>query len=203
MLQRVVNDLDLTHDPEFGSHSSILDQIKRLFTTKRTLTPGQSEEEVAKAATLDFLTRRLKVSRQSSTFLVDINATSESAEKAAKIANAIADSYFLEQVRSRYETQKIAASWFNKQAEDLRSQMLSSDAAVEQFRAAHNLTAAQGITINDQQLSDLNNKLIEAHVQTAEARAKFNQVQNIAKTNADPSPVRGPDGPYTLPDSPI
>ncbi len=187
VLQRVVDDLDLTHDLEFGPHSSVLDPIKKLFATKRTLAPGQSEEDVARAATVDFLLRhRLKVTRQTATFLIDINVTSESAEKAAKIANAIANSYFYELVRSKYETQKIAASWFNKQAEDLRSQMLASDRAVEEFRATHNLTAAQGITINDQQLGDLNKKLIEAHVQTAEARAKFEQVQNIAKTKADP-----------------
>jgi capsular exopolysaccharide synthesis family protein len=48
------------------------------------------------------------------------------------------------------------------------------------------LTIAQGVTINDQQLGDLNNKLIEAHVQTGEARAKFEQVQNIVDTHADP-----------------
>ena len=107
-------------------------------------------------------------------------------QKAAKIANAIVDSYFSEQVRSRYDTQKIAASWFNKQIEDLKSQVLASDKAVEEFKAAHSLTIAQGSTLNDQQLGDLNNKLIESHVQTAEARAKFEQVQNIVRTKADP-----------------
>jgi len=187
VLQRVVDDLNLTQDSEFGPHSSVLDPIRKLFASKRALAPGQSEQDVVKAATVDFLLRhRLKVTRQTATFLIDINVTSETAEKAAKIANAIASSYFSELVRSKYETQKIAASWFNKQAEDLRSQMLASDRSVEDFRATHNLTAAQGITINDQQLGDLNNKLIEAHVQTAEARAKYEQVQNIAKTKADP-----------------
>jgi polysaccharide biosynthesis transport protein len=186
VLQRVVDNLNLANDPEFGPHPSILDPIKRLFIT-RALVPGQSAEDVAKLLTLDFLTRkRLKVTRQAMTFLVDINVSSESPEKAAKIANAIADSYFYEQVQSRYETQKIAASWFNKQIEDLKSQVQASDRAVEEFRAANNLTAAQGLTINDQQLSDLNNKLIDAHAQTAEAHAKFEQVQNIAKTKADP-----------------
>ena len=187
VLQRVVDQLNLAHDPEFGPHSSILDPIKRLFSTPPALAPGQSAADVAKAATLDFLQRkRLKVAREATTFLVDIDVSSENPEKAAKIANAIADSYFYEQVHSRYDTQKIAASWFNRQIADLKSQVLASDRAVEEFRAAHNLTAAQGITINDQQLGDLNTKLTDAHVQTAEARAKFEQVQNIAKSHADP-----------------
>src|SRR6185437_6426814 len=57
VLQRVVNDLKLEQDPEFGPHSSIFDPIKKLFARTRTLAPGQSAEDVAKAATLDFLQR--------------------------------------------------------------------------------------------------------------------------------------------------
>ena len=187
VLQRVVSQLNLARDPEFGPHSSILSPIRRLFTAPKVLAPGQTEEDVAKAAALDFLLRkRLKVARDATTFVINVDVSSEDPEKAAKIANAIVDSYFSEQVRSRYDTQKIAASWFNKQIEDLKSQVLASDKAVEEFKAAHSLTIAQGSTLNDQQLGDLNNKLIEAHVQTAEARAKFEQVQNIVKTKADP-----------------
>jgi exopolysaccharide transport family protein len=187
VLQRVVEQLDLAHDPEFGPHSSLLDPIKRLFSSTRELAPGQSEEDVAKAQTVDFLAdKRLKVARNGTTFLVDLNVTSENPEKAAKIANAIAEAYFYDQVQSKFDTKKIAGSWFNKQIEELKSQVMASDRAVEEFRAANNLTIAQGVTVNDQQLADLNNKLIDAHVQTAEARAKFEQVQNIAKTKADP-----------------
>ena len=187
VLQRVVDDLDLSHDSEFGPQKGILDPIKRLFASPRELPPGQTAEDVAKAQTVDFLSqKRLKVARDGTTFVVDINVTSESPDKAAKIANAIADSYFYEQVHSKFDTKKIATSWFNKQIEQLKSQVMTSDRAVEEFRAANNLTIAQGVTVNDQQLGDLNNKLVDAHVQTAEARAKFEQVQNIAKTKADP-----------------
>ena len=124
--------------------------------------------------------------REGTTFVVDIDSSSESPSKAAKIANAIAESYFYELVRSKYDTRKIAASWLNKQIEDLRSAVQASDRAVEEFRAANNLVVAQGVTVNDQQIGELNNKLIEAHVQSAEARAKFEQVQDIATKHTDP-----------------
>ncbi len=186
VLGRVVGELKLAHDPEFGPHWSVLDPIKKLFSSPHMLAPGQSAEDVARAETLEFLGRRLKVTREGTTFVVDINLSSESADKAARIANAIADSYFYEQVHSKYDTKKIAAGWLNQQIDDLKSRVLASDKAVEEFRAANNLTIAQGVTVNDQQLGDLNGKLIEAHVQTAEAHSKFEQVQNIAKNHADP-----------------
>ncbi|HEY7231047.1 MAG TPA: polysaccharide biosynthesis tyrosine autokinase [Pseudolabrys sp.] len=190
VLRRVVDELDLSDDPEFKPRAGLLNLIIPSFETTQPLAPGQSPEDVAKSATVDFLAdHRLAVIRQPATYVIDINVKSESPEKAAKIANAIVDSYFYEQLRNKQDTRKTAASWFDKQIQDLRSRVLASDKAVEDFRAAHNLTLAQGVTINDQQLGDLTNKLIEAQVQTAEARAKFEQVQNIVKTHGDPGAV--------------
>lgn len=187
VLQRVVDELNLANDPEFGPRPGLLDPIKKLFATKRPPVPGQTQEDVAKAQTLSFLSqKRLKVERESTTFLVDINAMAESPDKAAKIANAIVSSYFQELVRSKYDTNKIASSWFNNQLEQLKTLVMTSDRAVEEFRAANNLTLAQGVTVNDQQIADLNAKLVDAHAQTAEARAKLEQVQGIATDKTDP-----------------
>lgn len=197
VLQSVVNTLNLAGDPEFGPHSSVLDLIlyplKKLLAPKRPVVPGQTADDIAKAQTLSFLQqRRLKVKREATTFLIDIGVSSRSPEKAAKIANAIVSSYFNDLVHGKYDTNKAASSWFNQQIERLKSKVLASDRAVEEFRAANNLTLAQGATVvpgatvSDQQLTDLNNKLVDAHAQTAEARAKFEQVQDIAKGKIDP-----------------
>jgi exopolysaccharide transport family protein len=188
ILLRVVDSLDLTHDAEFTPRPGILDPIKALFASSGPA-GGASAEDVARANSVEILTKRLKVTRQGTTFLVDINVSSEEPQKAAKIANAIADAYFMEQVRSKYEATKIAADWLNKQIDDLKTRVLASDKAVADFRAANNLNVSQGVTVNDQQITDLNNKLIDQRVQTAEARAKFEHVQQIAKTGSDPGAV--------------
>jgi exopolysaccharide transport family protein len=187
VLRRVVDALNLGKDPEFGGHRSLLAPIVGLFTPKREAPAGKSAEDIADAKALNYLaTKRLKVARDGTTFVIDVDASSESPEKAAKIANAVVDAYFAEQVQGKFDTRKIAASWFDQQLDALKTKVEASDRAVEEYRAAHNLTITQGVTVNDQQLTDLNNKLIDAHVQTAEARAKFEQVENIVKTHADP-----------------
>ncbi len=132
-----------------------------------------------------FLQKRLKVARQKSTFLADINVSAWEPAKAAQIANAIAESYFIDQVRSKYEATKIATDWLNRQIEGLRTRVFTAEKAVADFRAANNLVAAQGVTVNDQQIGDLNNKLIEARAKTAEARAKYEQSQDITRRKAD------------------
>lgn len=184
ILSSVVGQLDLTKDPEFQPRPGLLDPIKRLFA-RSAPAGGASAEEAARAVAIDILQKRLKVVRQGTTFLVDINVSSVEPTKAARIANAIADKYFAEQVRAKNEATRIAADWLNGQINTLKSRVLAAEKAVADFRSANNLAVSQGVTINDQQITDLNNQLIAARGQTAETKAKFDQVQKLAQSGKD------------------
>jgi exopolysaccharide transport family protein len=188
ILQRVVEKLKLTDDPEFSPEPGLLDPIKRLFRSSPPA-DGASPADAAKANSVDILQRRMKVTRQGTTFLVDINVSSEEPKKAATIANAVAQSYFEEQVRAKTDATRIAANWLNSQIDGLKSRVVASERAVEDYRAANNLSVSQGVTVNDQQITDLNNKLIAARVQTAEAKAKYDQAQQLAKSGGDPGGI--------------
>jgi succinoglycan biosynthesis transport protein ExoP len=188
ILDRVVRKLKLTEDEEFTPQPGLLDTIKALFRSSGP-SDGANPEDAARSRSVGILQKRMKVTRQGTTFLVDINVSSESPRKAATIANAIADAYFEEQVRSKSEATRIAATWLGSQINDLKSRVVTSEKAVEDFRSANNLTVSQGVTVNDQQITDLNNKLIAARVQTAEARAKYDQAQQISKSGGDPGGI--------------
>jgi succinoglycan biosynthesis transport protein ExoP len=187
ILQRVIDKLKLTTDQEFMPTPSLLDPVRRLFSIFSSDSPiaGASPEEAARARSVEILQRKMKVTRQGTTFLVDINVSSESPQKAAVIANAVAEAYFEEQVRAKSDATRIAATWLNGQIAELKSRVVASEQAVETYRSQNNLAVSQGVTVNDQQITDLNNKLIAARVQTAEARAKFDQVQQLAKSGGD------------------
>src|SRR5215207_2897251 len=188
ILVRVVGKLKLTEDAEFQPKPGLRDPVKALFRSSGP-SDGASPEDAAKSRSVDILQKRMKVTRQGTTFLVDIAINSASPQKAATIANAIADAYFDEQVRAKYDATRIAATWLNGQIDELKSKVVASEKAVEDYRSANNLMVSQGVTLNDQQLTDLNNKLIAARVQTAEARAKYEQVQDIAKSGGDPGGI--------------
>jgi exopolysaccharide transport family protein len=189
ILVRVVGKLKLTEDAEFKPKPGLLDPIRRLFSSSSGPSDGASPEDAARARSVEILQKRMKVTRQGTTFLVDIAVNSESPQKAATIANAVADAYFDEQVRAKYDATRIAANWLGGQIEDLKSRVVASEKAVEDYRSANNLMVSQGVTLNDQQLTDLNGKLIAARAQTAEARAKYEQVQDIAKSGGDPGGI--------------
>src|SRR6202035_6176677 len=97
--------------------------VKRLFSLFSSGGPagGASPDDAVKARSVDILQKRMKVTRQGTTFLVDINVSSESPRKAAEIANAVAEAYFEEQVRAKYDAPRIAADWLNGQIDGLNS----------------------------------------------------------------------------------
>jgi exopolysaccharide transport family protein len=184
---RVVNELKLTEDPEFVPPRGVVDFVRSLFSRKPA--DGASVGDMLRARASESLSRRVKITRQRSTFLVDIDASSRDRAKAARIANAFAQAYFIEQVHSKADAAKAAANWLGGQIDELKARVLASDKAVQDFRAANNLIVAQGVSVNDQQIGDLNNKLIEARAEAAEARAKYDQVQSIAKSGGDPGSI--------------
>src|SRR3569623_175430 len=111
------------------------------------------------------LQSRLKVARQRTSFLVDINVSAHDPETASRIANALSAAYFDELVRSKSDATKMAAGWLNQQLNDLKARVLASDKAVEEFRGAHNLTLSQGETVNSQQITGLHSKQVAARAE--------------------------------------
>ena len=189
-LQRVVDRLKLTEDDEFFPQPGFLDPIKRIISSLFSSESGEAApDNAAQTVSVGLVQKQLKVVRQGTTFLVDINRSSKSPRKAAMIANAIADAYLEEQVRAKFDVTRTAAKWLNGQLDSLKARVVASEKAVEDFRAANNLAVSQGVTLNDQQITDLNNKLISARAETAEARAKFEQVQQLAKSGGDPGGI--------------
>lgn len=184
VLRRVVDDLKLAENPEFMPKPGLLDPVRRLFATSSR--PNVNAQEAARMSAVAMLQSRLKIARQRNSFLIDINVSSHDPEISARVANAVSRAYFEELVRSKSDATKMAAGWLNQQLNDLKTRVLSSDRAVEEFRGANNLTLSQGETVNSQQITDLNSKLVEARAEAAQAKAKYDQVAEIAKTKADP-----------------
>jgi succinoglycan biosynthesis transport protein ExoP len=186
VLRRVVESQKLTDDPDFTPKPGLLTWINRLLSSAP---PGVDTHEAKVMGAVAVLQGRLKVARQRNTFLVDINASAHEPHKAMEIANAIAAAYFGDLIRSKSDATKTAAGWLNQQLNDLKSRVQASDKAVEDYRGEHNLTMNQGATVNGQQITDLNSKLIEARAEAAEAKAKYDQVARIAQAKADPGSV--------------
>lgn len=120
-------------------------------------------------------------SRAGQGYVLAISATSTDPAKAAKIANAVADAYVVEKLDARFEAAKRASAWLSDRLVELRRQLRESEEAVAKFRADNGLiqSANANVTLNQQQLADLNAKLVAARADLAEKEARVNLLRTI------------------------
>lgn len=191
LAERVVDRLNLLQDPEFNGalrEPSFLRWLDPRFLLRQLLAlvsadPAPvSEEMKARAerdAVVDSLLGSLNVTRQRLTYVINLSITSEQPTKAARIANAYADTYILDQLEAKFDATRQANEWLSRRLGELRQQVQDSERAVEIFRSEQGLESSSGVTVSEQQMSELNAQLILARTGLAEARAKYDRARQI------------------------
>lgn len=133
---------------------------------------GSGEEQSVRDA-ISALRGALGVTRTAPAQVLNISVTWNDPVRAAGLANAVADAYVVDQLDARLESAKRASGWLSDRLIELRGQLRDSEDAVAKFRAQHGLTrSGPTVALNDQQLSDLNTKLIAARADAAEKKAR-------------------------------
>ena len=123
----------------------------------------------------------LGISRSGEAEVLNISITWGDPVRAAELANAVADAYVVDQLDARLESAKRASGWLSDRLGELRQQLRDSEDAVGKFRKDHGLTrSGPTVALNDQQLADLNSKLIAARTDAAEKKARVDFLTDLA-----------------------
>ena len=99
----------------------------------------------------------------------------------------LADEYLVDQLEAKYDATKRATDWLNERLGELKTKVQDSERAVELFKAENNLVEAQGSTLSEQQVAKLNEQLILARAETAQAKVKYDQVKEVTGRGGDAS----------------
>ncbi len=193
LARKVVEHLDLHLDPEFntalrpkGKISEVLLLSKFLpqswrdsigMNTAETSDPDETSNE--KTRIMDTYLKGLNVSRKGTSRAIKISYTSESPDTAANITNAVADLYISEQLRTIFEATRTATQWLYERVEPLRKKVQESETAVEKYRQSAGLNESKGITLNSQQMAELNSQLIIADTEYTEARTRLRHINRL------------------------
>lgn len=177
----VIRDLRLIEDPEFtgngvGLVGAIVSSITELFSSA---TP-RSEFELTRKA-LERFERNRTIKRVGQTYVMEISFTSRDPQKAAKIANGIADAYIVDQLEAKYQASRRASVWLQDRIKELRAQASAAQKAVVDFKTANNIVDTGGRLMTEQQLAEVNSQLVLAHASTAEAKARLDRINDILK----------------------
>jgi len=182
----VIKDLHLTEDPEFvGPSGGLISTIMRLVMNPFGSSGGQPSEFALTRAAIGRLQSQLTISRAGLTYIINIGFRSYNPQRAAQVANAVAEAYIVDQLEAKYQATRRAGSWMQDRIKELRDQATNAERAVVDFKTNNNIVAAGGRLMNEQQLSELNSSLIQARAQTAEAKAKLDRIDEILRSGVD------------------
>lgn len=189
VLASVVNQLNLAEDPDFNPSTQplrrLVGRVKALFGAeppKQDAQPAaQSSEDLDDLVAV--LEDRLTTARVGFSNVIEIRYNSSSPKRAAEVANAVANTYIVDQLNAKFDANRTATTWLHERLRDLGQQALTAERAVNAFRSQNNIVAVGGKLMDEQQVTELNSRLVVARAQTSEALTRLNRFQAILRSS--------------------
>jgi succinoglycan biosynthesis transport protein ExoP len=176
MAEQVVDQLHLDKDPRLGASSpGLRNQLVRAVLGRvgdAPATPVLSQEDKRAAAVAEVM-NHLDVQRLGLTYVINISFTSPAADRAADVANAYAAAYLQQSLQNKSDANRQAGGYLESRVRELSDQAASDAAAVQQYKIAHNLLGAEGATLTQQEISNLNQQVASARAEAASDQARL------------------------------
>jgi len=169
VLRQVIDDLNLTEDPEFVK-PGLLDPLIRLIA-------GPPSQEGRELAVLRQLSERVEAGREERSFVVVLSVWSEDPEKAVRLSNSIVNSFEAELFHAASDSAGRVAAGLTERLDELRTAVTNAEEKVEAFRRENDLQATAGELANSRISSLLDTQVIEAQQQLIQAEARYGQMQ--------------------------
>ncbi|MCK1676431.1 AAA family ATPase [Bradyrhizobium sp. 150] len=190
----VINQLKLANHPDFKASDLSLSSLQRWIQRWRSdslkdaqsAAPNQPSETTI-AAFLD----RLSAGRISYSHVIEVNFSSSDPVLSAEIANAIASTYINGQLSAKFDATRTATSWLQDRLRNLGDEALTAERAVNAYKSQNNIVSPGGKPIGEQQINELNARLVAARAQTSDALVKLKGYETILQTGSKSSPVAG------------
>lgn len=194
---KVIDKLGLERDPEFNVllrpvslWAKVVGYINPLpvLTGQRSSELGLSADgrrKVERTRIQGMFLSRLTVKSRRRSFVITAEFIADNGEKAALIANTLADLYVLDRLEASLQDTKRANEWLAQRLEELRHDVATAEQAAEQFRSKYNLAqrrkGERQMTVTDQQLVELNSRLVIARSELAQKQARYDQLRGLLR----------------------
>lgn len=172
LLGQVVDGMGLVSDPEFNAAHAPPGPVARLM---RGIGLGAAETPSARHhrdRTIEALQQRVSVRVRPRTFVFDITVASADPEKAARIADAVADRYVAGQLEAKRAEMDNVTAWLTARVADLQGQLEAAEAARARFSAGTDLVSAQALAVLEVQLKDVRDRIAEIDARQGAAEAR-------------------------------
>jgi len=184
VLRRVVDQLGLAQPAEDAKPRvelpvplrTVLDGVGKLRDRLKALLGRTTNEMTNEQAALLQLQKAVRISRQPSTYVVDVAATSKDRELAARIANTVAEQYIQARFDGRAEASRKAAQAIDGRLDELRQKIRETDGAVERYKESKGLVTSSGRLLTEQRMGELSSQLQVARGETVRAQTRVDEI---------------------------
>ncbi|BAM88870.1 putative exopolysaccharide polymerization protein, ExoP-like protein [Bradyrhizobium oligotrophicum S58] len=183
----VIGKLNLADDPDFngkgGPLQAATDAIRRLV--------GSTPEPSAPSTDdlLDEFQRRMTAFRIGTSTVVEVDFSASDPKRAAMIANAIAKEYFDQQLKAETNEHRTVTAWLHERLQDLGNDATAAERAVNELKSRHNIVSADGKFMDQQQVTELTNRLVAARTHTASLMTRLSRFDDMLATNNADTPI--------------
>ncbi len=166
LMGKVVSDLGLVQDPEFNSRlrtpsAFSLNAIAGFVTENifgQTPTPRAASEEAITDSVVDALLARVSVANIRQSYVFRISVVSQDPQKAAQIANRLAELYIEDQITLKFEKTVQATEWLTERVADLQIELETAEGQLKDFSSNTDLISPEGLIALNRQLKDLRDR---------------------------------------------
>jgi exopolysaccharide transport family protein len=186
----VINQLKLADDPDFKGSGRSLRSVWQGIRGWLGTTPPDSQigrQDGPMDALVAAFDDRLSAVRLGYSTVIEISFSASNAERAAEIANSIAGAYVADQLNAKFDANRTATTWLQDRLMELGQQALTAERAVNAFKSQNNIVTADGKLMDEQQVAELNTRLVAVRAQTSEASARLNRFETILSSNSGDS----------------
>ena len=180
VLKQVVISESLDKDPEFiGGRPSLLSVLTGAFKRARSNPVDPQIKALFK------LEDAVRASRPQRSYVIDLYVKTRDADKSARLANTIAQTYIESEVSARSGLARRASGTLTARLVELQSELADAENAVERFKSENNILETNGSKVNEQELEQLNRLLGEAEARTSLARSNLEQIETARQSATD------------------
>ncbi|MHA6730807.1 GumC family protein [Devosia sp. A369] len=174
VLRAAATQLGLDQDPEFAGP---INPLKALLDGSFNVSDAP-RDELSRAVTA--LGKAVHVVRLDRTYVVDIHAESESASKAAAIANAVVGNYLALREAQRAEQAGRASATLEGRLTQLLAELDVAETAVERYRSANNIVETGGQSLLEGRVGQTSQALLAANNAVEAATIQLAQLRQLA-----------------------
>jgi uncharacterized protein involved in exopolysaccharide biosynthesis len=185
VLLRAIAATHLESDTEFNG-SGLLSALSRMAAMLWKAPDADAMADRLKEETLQSLRKHIVVKRADKVLVLDLAVRAKTAQRAAELANAVADAYLADQAEARAAAGRDASKELSSRLGDLQANVSEADAAVADYRATHDFVISSGQLVNDQAINQTTAQLSAAQNRVSSLKAQLDQLR--ANPNAQGTP---------------